>query len=381
MKPKLIITPVGTSLLTHLIEENKNLKNHVDTLANETSAKKSNFKDEYRILSEKGFNRIKGMDLSKKDVLKKSSAEIKSLTKMKVGENKNDVVYFLSSDTLLGELCADVLSKFYVEKRIEIKEISGKLYKVISDLQVFDSDKFRKTGIKNYIEEVTKIINKPNNRNNYEIILNATGGFKAIVPYTTLLGMIFSIPIIYIFEETENIIKLPPVPLKYDYELFSKYREKFESIANDVISYDDFRKNMSNEDYERCLTLVEIEDNKIMHTGIFYILWKKFIDDNPGPIPESKKKPEDKDHLREAREEPNRTPKFESFRKKLSEYKYIDDFWYLKGCNENIKKVVKIGENNILHIYYEGIVLTATSTSSHPKHLEEICKEIEKLMV
>lgn len=112
-RPKLVISPGDTPLITHLIEEKPNLENHVKILEKKTASEKDDFKDEYQILFNKGLERLKNLDLSKKYELEKSSAEIKSPTKLKIGENTDDIICFLSTDTILGELCADILSKFY----------------------------------------------------------------------------------------------------------------------------------------------------------------------------------------------------------------------------------------------------------------------------
>ena len=49
------------------------------------------------------------------------------------------------------------------------------------------------------------------------IELNATGGFKGMVPYLTLYGMFYDLPVSYIFEQSETLIQLPRIPLAFDW--------------------------------------------------------------------------------------------------------------------------------------------------------------------
>jgi putative CRISPR-associated protein (TIGR02619 family) len=128
--------------------------------------------------------------------LMKVSAEINSLFKM--GVNKNDRVSFLSSDTDDGEMIAYCLAK-------TLKDVCGCICSVkrIKGLQTDDRKRFDTEGIPNLTEAIIKEVD--DNRWNYNIVLNATAGFKAAVPYLTFIGMIFHLPIRYIFERSESI--------------------------------------------------------------------------------------------------------------------------------------------------------------------------------
>ena len=66
---------------------------------------------------------------------------------------------------------------------------------VISDLQVKDSKRFIK-GMRNLIDEIFEIADE------YwgNVIMNITGGYKASIPYLTILAQLNGCPIYYILK-------------------------------------------------------------------------------------------------------------------------------------------------------------------------------------
>mgnify|MGYP001001031091 CR=1 FL=1 len=46
--------------------------------------------------------------------------------------------------------------------------------------------------------------------------INITAGFKGTVPYLTILGQVFKIPLQYVFERSDNLITIPPMPIGFD---------------------------------------------------------------------------------------------------------------------------------------------------------------------
>lgn len=344
----------------------------MDSIEGKPSQTQGTYSREFDTLKKDSLSYLKSLNLDKNNDLDKSSAEIKSLVKL--GVDKDDVVYLFATETIDGNLCAEVIKEYIEEEfgcKAKIEEVKG--------LQVKDSELFRKVGIKNYIDGVNRLAN-PDLREDYRLVLNTTGGFKATVPYTTLLGMLFQIPVFYIFEDTQNLIELPPLPLEYDFAIIEELKDKFYKIyAETSIPYDEFRKGVDEEKYNKCVALIEEEKGSVTFSATGLIIWEKYIQDNPPSLSKSKKSPNEKDHLRELKQEPSRTSKFESFREKLKNHNWVDEFWYLKGCRESDKKIEIIG--NELHIYYEGMVLKVKTTSQYPKQLEIIKKDLEKLLI
>lgn len=368
---KMVLTTVGTSLIYHLVEKKTSLKNYADGIEGKPSKELDDYRKEYDVLRKESLSHLRSLNLDKSTDLDKSSAEIKSLFKLGIGND--DVVYLYATETIDGKLCAEVLEDSIKQKfscKVTTEEIKG--------LQVSNPELFKKTGIRNYIDKATKIIE--DNRYSYKLILNITGGFKAVVPYTTLLGMLFQIPVFYVFEDTQSLIELPPLPLEYNFKIIEELKDKFYKMESETsIPYDEFRKGADDEKYKQCIALIEEEKGSITLSAIGLAIWEKYKEDNPPPPSKSNKPPNEKDCLRESKQEPSRTPRFESFREKLKNHDWVDEFWYLKGCNPSDKKIEIIGGE--LHIYYEGILLRAKVTAQYPKQFESVKRELVKLLI
>ncbi len=144
---------------------------------------------------------------TKSNFLEKLSAETNSLKALKA--TKDDQVTLIVTDTNDGLICAKQLQKVvskYLGCTVDIE--------VIKFLQVKNPTDFRSKGISNLFETIAKV------RSRYfmETILNVTGGFKSVIPYMALYGLFYQLEMVYLFEFSDHIIKLPPAPLGVDFE-------------------------------------------------------------------------------------------------------------------------------------------------------------------
>lgn len=156
------------------------------------------------------------------NLTQKLSAEIHSLVRMEI--DTSDRVLLLASETDDGECCARSVAK-YLERYwpgiyTKVEPIPG--------LQVTDADRFRNTGVVNFVQRVTREIRDYGN-----VVLNPTGGFKALVPYTVLLGMLKGVTCDYIFERSTALLELPPLPVEFKRSQFEAYKEIFETIERE----------------------------------------------------------------------------------------------------------------------------------------------------
>ena len=259
-----IITTTGTSLLSNATRELKKKKGE------------SCAEDELQ-------NYLKSVGPEK------ASAETKSLLKI---ANSTDEVVLLYTKTINGELCAQVISRYLKSNKwsnIALRELP---------LEENEAQ-FERRGLRELvnilIEEITKA-----QRENREVIINATGGFKAEIAYTTIVGMIFQVPVKYIYQLFEQPITFPSLPISWDINLLLEYESFFQWIDEEP------RKNLEVEkrlkiipELERNqvqqLLLPADENNEIMLSAAGDILWKRvaqqrelaeFIEDtSPSKIP------------------------------------------------------------------------------------------------
>jgi putative CRISPR-associated protein (TIGR02619 family) len=193
----------------------------------------------------------------------KLSAEIHSL--VQIGLSARDRVILLASETDDGYACALAL-KGYLEAYwpgliVEVDRVPG--------VQVTDAGAFRRTGTVEFCKKCIKAINDYGAEN---VILNPTGGFKALVPYTVLVGMMKRVPCHYIFEQSNVLLELPPLPVEFQRRLFEAYRVPFETIERDsAISRADWERAVPYNDRELLAPLVEIVGDEVTLSGAGFL--------------------------------------------------------------------------------------------------------------
>lgn len=363
--PKLILTSVGTSV-ARPFSENDTYK----AIIGQPIEKLEQNKKRCNTLKQQIIENIRLLDLDTEEGLQKASAEIKSLKK--IGVNRNDTIVLFATDTADGKLCAEVIETFiqdYWKCDTQLEVIQG--------LQVTDAQKFEKEGVKNYLECLIELME---NYRYGDVILNPTGGFKSVVPYTTLAAMLFQKSSQYIFEFSTSLLTLPPIPLTYNFDLVEKQKEKFEYIEKETfIPERDFWDGIPHHERAMYEPLLWREEGIISLNNIGFLVYGKYRSENPPPIPESTRSSDEKDGLRDDGSEPHRTKKFIAFRDKLKEHNHVNYFRYIRGCEMSAKRV-RIIEKGLLEASYQAICVEIQTTATHPKHDETICEEIRLLM-
>lgn len=152
----------------------------------------------------------------------RACAETNSLSRLL---KEDDRIVFLHSDTEEGRLCAEVLRAFY-----EKKGYSAEIVRV-PDLNYSES-RFKMRGLRSLVATLIKQI-QSEHKASREVLINATGGFKAEIAYATLVGLLFDVPVYYIHEAFRDIIEMPPTPISWDYSLLADFEEFFEWIDSE----------------------------------------------------------------------------------------------------------------------------------------------------
>ncbi|MCC6240017.1 MAG: putative CRISPR-associated protein [Phycisphaerales bacterium] len=164
------------------------------------------------------------------------SAETNSLCAH--GLDRKDQVTLFHTQTKDGKICADKLASLLgelLDKPPCVKEIEG--------LQVTDALKFRRQGVQNLLAAADTASEQTGT--DTQVVLNVTGGFKGVVPYLTLYGLLKQIPVIYLFERSNAVITLPPAPLSFDYERLARARMAIQYIeARSAVPREEFFKRI-----------------------------------------------------------------------------------------------------------------------------------------
>lgn len=139
----------------------------------------------------------------------KASAETNLLHRLL---QEGDRLLFLHSQTEEGRLCAEALVRHYRGEgyRAETREVAGLNY---------THTRFKMRGLRSLVSALAGSIRQARQRGE-EVLINATGGFKAEIAYATLVGLLFGVPVYYIHEKFDEPVDMPPVPVGWDLALY-----------------------------------------------------------------------------------------------------------------------------------------------------------------
>lgn len=201
---KLIITTVGTSIISKGIYDHK-FDHEITLLQKGTKAKDiGNYNDLVKSSKVALLCSISNDHFS----LKNLSAELASLKVFKntKGIDKDDVIVLFATDTEDGKFCAQVIYEVLKQKEfcdtiIQKTIIGFKIHETITEKNI--ANDFTEKGFPNFIKEIEDTLEKYKMENKY---FNITGGFKAIIPFSTILAFQHWMTIIYLYEKSKDLI-------------------------------------------------------------------------------------------------------------------------------------------------------------------------------
>jgi len=248
----LTITPTGTSLLTNTLgiswkEINKYKDQELSKLENRLSTN-NQFSDKDKIIE--GFNnRKKGKSDS-------NPAEISSLYGFKSQHQerikKHDIEILLVHSPYIGKLVANEI-KTIIENNQELFGWNCKL-KELPELDPDDANKFMTS-----IEKLTQLVQKQMAREDIDrIYINITCGYKALVPYLTMISMAVGekIEAFYLFRSSTNVITLPVYPFSFNLRLWRDWRGLLGPFDPDLSLKEEQKKQI----YKKAIKKTHLKD-------------------------------------------------------------------------------------------------------------------------
>jgi putative CRISPR-associated protein (TIGR02619 family) len=217
-KPKLVISTVGTSLLTnqvykYLSDEIEKSLNRLEDSANYSNDEIKRYPDIWQTVQE--LEEYAQDILSKNNIrdVRKASAELNGIYELydldenKFKDAKFDTHYLITTDTAQGSITASLV-KEYLEGKVKFVDI------YIPDKLSTVSTKNFHQGIDDLIDWVAK---KVKDFPNYDVYFNLVGGFKALQGCMNTIGMFYADKIVYVFEgKYSKLITIPRLPITVD---------------------------------------------------------------------------------------------------------------------------------------------------------------------
>ncbi|WP_413173182.1 putative CRISPR-associated protein [Anabaena azotica] len=220
---RLVITTVGTSLLTNQIDRSSDEENDWYEKLLETA----NYSDEEMLNSEHIIDIIEELKARAKNKLdgdiedfRKASAEINGIYGLglydkNIEQAKLDHHCLIYTDTAQGRYCAIMLENF-----LQSKGINNTLLLSSENFSTDSNEQFME-GIANLVPILKQKIF--DDYKGYTICFNLVGGFKAMQGYFNTIGMLYADEIIYIFEGSNQVIRIPKLPIVIDKSQVDKY--------------------------------------------------------------------------------------------------------------------------------------------------------------
>ncbi len=265
-KPKYIICTVGTSIANGCPEQKELFKTYAEWDA-----------ENHKIIEELN-DKIKAQCpniTANTDSFRHLSAELNTLDRLNL--EKNDRIALISSDNLLGNICSTKLKGLICEA-YSLPESHVQIHQ-IHDLQLQDTEKLRKCGLKNLVSTVLNILNDEHISYTHKIIFNPVGGYKFIVPFMNILAMLYGKESVYLFEYSNNLLKIPALPFSFDLEIFRRVKPALELVEEktEVTKEEFFSKiiDYTNSEENLFLSFTEpTENNKITLSPLAFVFQK-----------------------------------------------------------------------------------------------------------
>ena len=138
-----------------------------------------------------------------------------------------DTFLLLHTATTMGEVCADRLA-FLLQTKLA-NQVKVCCYKV-PGLSEAQSNEFFSQGLPNLLAKLQQEISQAQ-KNEQEVILVPTGGYKAIIPYFVIMGLLYDCPCLYVYEDSDLVATLPPLPLHADLARWSSLEAVVETLS------------------------------------------------------------------------------------------------------------------------------------------------------
>lgn len=239
---RLIFTLTGISLL----DEEKELLGRKSVFEKELEEIKNHANIEAIITNNRILKKQKEIVLtlwagkSLRDEISRFSAEIASLNRLgALQSGSSDKIILIVSQTPDCAFSGIVNGKFIIYKQKNNQKWDSITFgsaqegvfscnnveiKIIDGLQVKNAEEFRTKGVLNLFDFVSKKMAAEGSLYD-DTIFNITGGFKAVIPFATVLAFEKKMSLIYLYEESDDlIVTKPPEEFYYSDEIIKNTR-------------------------------------------------------------------------------------------------------------------------------------------------------------
>jgi putative CRISPR-associated protein (TIGR02619 family) len=213
---KLVISTVGTSLLTNQIEPGFDPDSWERQLIETVNASEKDIQ-KYHPEVQSIINDLQARTeacLKKQDIAKirATSAELNGIYGLyqdDLSQGSQDAHFLIATDTAQGQITSSLLANFLKQQGI------GNTSVLSADGLSIASSRTFSQGIAKLLPQLQETIQGYQD-SQYQVCFNLVGGFKALQGFFNVVGMFYADQIIYVFEGSNELITIPKLPVTID---------------------------------------------------------------------------------------------------------------------------------------------------------------------
>lgn len=233
MSPKrFVLSTVGTSLFVNFLKELKEDTAWLTRTANDNDEKLDpELRQKLDELKDRILQQLK-LSAHDRDRHRRLSAELNGLYGIygdQLPLGCDDLHWLVVTDTAQGRKAGEVLGTFLHNHFSSVQTLCPAK---LSTRNTADFD----SGIKELIGWCEANIPKYKD-DGYEILFNLVGGFKSLHGYLSVIGMFYADEIAYIFEASDELIRIPRLPITINIEEMRDCAVGLALLASEVAPY------------------------------------------------------------------------------------------------------------------------------------------------
>lgn len=222
---QVIISTIGTSLLTQQLDRSNLAENTWYSKLRDTANLRLD-QTPQEVLEIVQTLKSRAIDKLKQGTVKQirsASAELNGiygLYQEQLDQGHSDMHWLIATDTAQGKKTADIVEQFLREQGLTVQIYTPK------GLSAVNTRAFTE-GVDNLLTQLESMTQ------GYDrVCFNLVGGFKSLQAYLNTIGMFYADELIYIFEGANSeVIKIPRLPIKVDYDAIAPYTIQFALMA------------------------------------------------------------------------------------------------------------------------------------------------------
>ena len=220
-----VISTVGTSLLTNGVDRNSTLWEVLQRTANQGEGE-LNREDQNDLESWKETVWHQLSEASPTPV-SKMSAELNGIVSL--GAHRGGAHhYLLCTDTWQGQAAGDLVKRWLERQGCELVVLT-----IVEGLRTSSTSEFRQGA--NQLLEWAATTLPALHRQYASVIFNLSGSFKAVQAYVHTLAMLHQCEVVYIFERGPELIRIPGLPLRWDQEPLRRHAAALARLAQGAL--------------------------------------------------------------------------------------------------------------------------------------------------